>query len=68
MDSNRSCGSFASLAVKIRRCRCGRRMSSLTRDFHTVCVDCRDFDFDVNNRFIECTDVDDSVMTDYIKR
>ena len=42
-------------------------MSSLFRDFHTVCIDCRGLDCDVDNRCIECTDVDDSAMTECVK-
>ena len=46
---------------------CGRRMSSITRDFHSVCIECRGVDCDIDNRCIECTDVDDNTMTEYVK-
>ena len=48
MDSDGS--SSSSTAAKIRHCRCGRRMSSLGKDFHSVCINCRGIDFDVDNR------------------
>ena len=41
-------------------------MSALRFDFHTVCVDCRWVDCDVTTRCIECTDVDDTHMTDTV--
>ena len=63
MDSDGS--SSASPAAKIRNCQCGRRMSSITRDFHSVCIECRGVNCDIDNRCIECTDVDDNAMTEY---
>ena len=42
-------------------------MSSLTRDFHTVCVDCHGVDCDLSNCCVECTDINDSVMTEYVR-
>ena len=65
MDSDKS--SSASPAGKIRSCHCGRRTSSTHKDFHTVCVGCRGIDCDLGNCCIECKDVDDSTMTDYVR-
>ena len=42
-------------AGKIRRCSCGRKMSSLIHDFHSICHRCP-----------ECTDVGDAVMSKYV--
>ena len=68
MDSDRSSGSSAtSPSAKIRNCQCGRRMSSLIRAFHSVCIDCRGIDCDIDTRCIECTDVNDTLMTVYVK-
>ena len=64
MDSNRS--SLSSPAAKIRRCTCGKRTSSLKFDFPTVCSDCRGIDCDMESRCIECTDVSDLIMQDYV--
>ena len=41
-------------------------MSALKFDFHTVCSDCRGVECDLKTRCIECTDVDDSQMKDYV--
>ena len=41
-------------------------MSSLKFDLHTVCTDCRGIDCDLETRCIECTDVSDLVMQDYV--
>ena len=41
-------------------------MSALRFDYHTVCVDCRGVDCDITTRSIECTDVDDTCMTDCV--
>ena len=51
---------------KIRRCSCGRRMSGLIHDFHTVCILCRGVDCDSDHRCPECTDVTDSVIAKYV--
>ena len=64
MDSDRS--SSSSPAGKIRRCSCGKRMSCLKFDFHTVCSDCRGVDCDMQTRCIECTDVSEVIMQDYV--
>ena len=64
MGSNRS--SSVSPAGKIRRSTCGKKVSSLKFDFRTVCSDCRGLDCDLETRCIECTDVSDLVMEDYI--
>ena len=44
----------------------GRRMSSLKFNFHTVCIDCRGVDCDLETRCIECTDVSDMAMSNYV--
>ena len=62
MDSNRSSSSLP--AGKIRRCTCGKRMSILKFNFHTVCSGCRGLDCDMETRCIECTDVSDLIMQD----
>ena len=59
MDSDSAATTL--LTGKIHRCLCGRRMSSLIHDFHSICVDC-----DAHHRCPECTDVGDSVMSKYI--
>ena len=59
MDSDNS--SSASSAGKVHSCYCGRRMSSIVKDFHTVCVDC-----DLDSRYVECADIDNSTMTEYV--
>ena len=41
-------------------------MSCLKSDFHTVCTDCRGVECDLKTRCIECTDVDDSTVQDYV--
>ena len=64
MDSDHS--SSASPAAAVRSCTRGKRMSTLRYDFHSVCVDCRGVDCDVQIRCIECTDVDDIKMTEYV--
>ena len=55
--------SATSRAEKNYNCQCGRRMSSLTSDFHSVCIVCRGVDCDIDRRCIECTDVNNNVMT-----
>ena len=42
------------------------RMSSYKFDFHTVCVQCRGVDCDLNSRCIECTDVTTDRMSEYL--
>ena len=61
MDSDYS--STTPPAGKIRRCSCGRRMSSLQHDFHSTCVVCRGVDCDTDHTCPECKDVGDLVMT-----
>ena len=48
MDSDNYNASAATppLPGKVRRCLCGRRISSLTYDFHTLCTVCRGRDCD----------------------
>ena len=65
MDSDNS--SSALLAGKVCLCHCGKRMSSLTKDFHTICIDSRGVDFDVDHRCVERTDIDDSPITEYVR-
>ena len=36
------------------------------KDFHTVCIDCRGVDCDFDHRCMECTDIDNSTMTEYV--
>ena len=58
MDSDHS--SSASLAVKICNCQCGRRMSSITHDFHSVCIECIGVDCIIDSWCIECSDIDNN--------
>ena len=45
MDVTPSATATAAAAVgRIRRCPCGRRMSSLTHDYHSCCIFCRGID------------------------
>ena len=67
MDSDHSSGSSSSVAVKLRYCHCGRRMSTLTYDFHSVCVNCRSIDCDFDHRCDDCADTAGDIMTNYIK-
>ena len=64
MDSDHS--SSPSPAGKIYRCAYGKRMSSLKFDFHNVCTDCRGIDCGLEARCIQCTNVPDLVMQDYV--
>ena len=64
MDFDRS--SSSSPAGKIRRCSCGKRMSTTKYDFHTVCVLCRGMVCDLTIRCIECLDIDDDKMSLYL--
>ena len=65
MDSDHS--SSASPAGNIHNCLCGKRVSSINCDFHSVCVACRGIDCDIDKCSNECTDVDDISMTKYVK-
>ena len=42
-------------------------MSGKAKDFYTICVECRGVDCDIDARCIECTDVDNAFMSDYIR-
>ena len=53
-------------AGKIRRCSCGRRVSSLIHDFHSICIVCRGVDCDTDHRCPKCKDNGDLVMTKYV--
>ena len=59
--------SSASLAGKVRTCHCGKSMSNLTKDFHTVCTDCKGVDCDLDHQCVECHDTGDSTMTEYVR-
>ena len=63
MDCYRS---SSSPAGKIRLCASGKRMSSLKFDFHTVCSDCRGLDCDLEMCCIECADISDVAMSEYV--
>ena len=63
MNSDRS---SSLLASKICRCSCGKRMSCLKFDFHIVYSDCRGVDCDMQTRCIECADISDVIMQDYV--
>ena len=53
MDSEHSAGSSSSSAAKkIRVCPYGKRMSSITKDFDTICTICRGIDCDLDNSVI----------------
>ena len=54
-------------AGKVRRCPCGRRMSSLTHDSHSLCIIYRGIDCDTDNRCAKCADVSEELMTTYVK-
>ena len=64
IDSDRS--SLSSPAGKIRRCACGKRMSSLKFDFYSVCYDHRGIDCDLEILCVECADISDVAMSDYV--
>ena len=64
MDSDRS--SLSSPAGMIHRCTCGKRMSCLKFYSHAVCSDCQGVDCDMETRCIECTDVSDLIMQNYV--
>ena len=42
-------------------------MSSVIKDLYSVCIDCRSVDCDLDNRCVECTDIGDSTMTEYVR-
>ena len=52
---------------KIRRCPCGRRMSSLTQDYHSCCIFCRGIDCTLDQRCDECLLVSDIQFNAYVK-
>ena len=55
------------MAAKLRYCHCGERMSTLSYDFHSICVNCCSIDCDFDCRCDECADIADDVMTNYVK-
>ena len=57
----------SSVAAKLRYCSCGKRMSTLTYDFHSVCVSCRGIDCDFEHRCDECANIADDDMTVYVR-
>ena len=51
-----------------RKCiACPRRMSKKTADRHTLCIDCRGFDCDINNRCEECLEWPEEEVKLYAK-
>ena len=51
-----------------RRCiACPRRMSKKSADRHTLCVNCRGFDCDINNRCEECLEWSEEEVVKYAK-
>ena len=51
-----------------RKCiACPRRTSRKTADRHTLCVNCRGFDCDVNNRCEECLEWSEEEVVKYAK-
>ena len=44
----------AAAVGRIRRCPCGRRMSSLMHDYHSRCIFCRGIDCTIDRRCDEC--------------
>ena len=67
MDSYHSSGSSSSMPAKLCYCLCGKRMSTLTYDFHSICVNCCGIDSDIDHRCDECADIADDIMTNYVK-
>ena len=67
MDSDHSSSSSSSAAAKLRYCGCGKRMSTLTYDFHSSCICCCGIDCDFDSRCEECANIDDDAMTVYIR-
>ena len=57
----------AAASGKIRRCSCGRKMSSLNYDHHSVCSFCRGFESNVDNRCEECLLITDNQFQLYFK-
>ena len=45
-----SAAASAATQAGFHRCACGRRMSSMTHDYHSFCVHCRGFECNFNNR------------------
>ena len=43
------------------RCPCGKRVSSLTHDFLSLCIICRGIDCSTDNRCVECADVSEEL-------
>ena len=51
-----------------RKCiACPRRMSKKSADRHTLCVNCRGFDCDINNRCEECLEWSEEEVVKYAK-
>ena len=51
-----------------RKCSsCPRRMSKKSADRHTICVQCRGFDCDINSRCDECLDWSEEEISKYAK-
>ena len=51
-----------------RKCiACPRRMSKKLADRHTLCVNCRGFDCDVNSRWEECLEWSEEEVIEYAK-
>ena len=51
-----------------RKCSsCPRRMSKKSADRHTICVQCRGFDCDLNSRCEECLDWSEEEISKYAK-
>ena len=42
-------------------------MSTLTKDFHFICVECRGIDCNLTDRCDECIDIDASVINNYLE-
>ena len=57
----------ATASGKIRRCPCGRWMSSLLHDHHSFCSDCRGFECSRDQRCDECDVISDVQFDAYIK-
>ena len=41
-------------------------MGTLTKNFHSICIDCRGTDCGLDNRCAECLDITDDIMTMYV--
>ena len=51
-----------------RKCiSCSRRMSKKSADRHTLCITCRGFDCDLNNRCEECLEWSEEEVVKYAK-